>query len=383
LGGWGIVNQKDIMGDATVMGIATDTPHTGLSYKFQRLREKLRQAIASGEFNGKLPGERALAKRFHVNAKTLSKALTDLAAEGVLDRSIGRGTYVKGQAPATTSVKRWLVLCDADHRSWDLIQVLRANHPDLDMVTDVASIRPSFLNQFSAVIDLSAETPDAFLRDLVVRNIPVVVVGREPRTYSTHSVVFDAPLAVALLGRDLFLGGHRRIAAVEGRNRTVVTETLRKTAVRYASDANIATCLPEDVPAMVKSGVTAFVCQNSERARQVKEQLDKLGIAIPAGVSLAAIGASSDGPPCSGYFLNWSDKIKAITQLLSDTQTYRPTTLWLTGQSVDRGTISAIPADSSLGRHIRYPAAIPAESTDSASPFQAQALDADDARVLR
>src|SRR3982751_6343270 len=71
----------------------------GMSYKFQRLREKLRAAIASGELSGKLPGERALAKRFRVNAKTLSKALTDLAAEGLLDRSIGRGTYVRGSAP--------------------------------------------------------------------------------------------------------------------------------------------------------------------------------------------------------------------------------------------------------------------------------------------
>src|SRR5688572_7227255 len=83
-----------------------------MSYKFQRLREKLRAAIASGELAGKLPGERALAKRFHVNAKTLSKALTDLAAEGVLDRSIGRGTYVKGTAPATSGTGRWLLLCD-------------------------------------------------------------------------------------------------------------------------------------------------------------------------------------------------------------------------------------------------------------------------------
>src|ERR1700759_2903350 len=89
-------------------------PDSGLSYKFQRLREKLRQAIASGELTGKLPGERALARRFHVNAKTLSKALTDLAAEGLLDRSIGRGTYVKGSAPATSAcVGRWLVLSDS------------------------------------------------------------------------------------------------------------------------------------------------------------------------------------------------------------------------------------------------------------------------------
>src|SRR5689334_21890999 len=87
-----------------------------LSYKFQRLREKLRAAIASGELNGKLPGERQLAKRFHVNAKTLSKALTDLAAEGLLDRSIGRGTFVKGStsSPTSSSGDRWVIVCDPD-----------------------------------------------------------------------------------------------------------------------------------------------------------------------------------------------------------------------------------------------------------------------------
>src|SRR5438876_321031 len=69
-----------------------------LSYKFQRLRERLRDAVASGELAGKLPGERELARRFKANPKTLSKALTDLAAEGLLERSIGRGTYVRSTA---------------------------------------------------------------------------------------------------------------------------------------------------------------------------------------------------------------------------------------------------------------------------------------------
>ena len=78
----------------------------GMSYKFQRLREKIRAAIATGELVGKLPGERALARRFHVNAKTLSKALTDLAAEGVLNRSIGRGTHVKGSVPVVAEKGR-------------------------------------------------------------------------------------------------------------------------------------------------------------------------------------------------------------------------------------------------------------------------------------
>src|SRR5438093_6106934 len=86
-----------------------------LSYKFQRLRERLRQAVASGELSGKLPGERQLSRRFRVNAKTLSKALTDLAAEGLLERSIGRGTFVRGQQTTPQSVEeKWLLICDPD-----------------------------------------------------------------------------------------------------------------------------------------------------------------------------------------------------------------------------------------------------------------------------
>src|SRR5580765_5383259 len=154
-----------------------------MSYKFQRLREKLRSAITNGELSGKLPGERALARRFHVNAKTLSKALTDLAAEGLLDRSIGRGTYVKGSAPSDTAAGRWLVLCDAGETDRALVAALRAANPSLQISTDPADLRPSFLNQFAAVIDIASATPEQFLRSLVVRGIPVVSLNHEPKTY--------------------------------------------------------------------------------------------------------------------------------------------------------------------------------------------------------
>src|SRR5215213_3879422 len=121
-------------------GGAAKDRQRGMSYKFQRLREKLREAIAGGEFAGKLPGERSLAKRFHVNAKTLSKALTDLAAEGLLDRSIGRGTYVKGSAPATSADGRWLVVCDAGkagNAEPCMVEHLRQANPQVEVVTDV------------------------------------------------------------------------------------------------------------------------------------------------------------------------------------------------------------------------------------------------------
>src|ERR1700760_2845218 len=114
------------------------------SYKFQRLRERIREAIAKGELSGKLPGERALAKQFQVNAKTLSKALTDLAAEGILDRSIGRGTYVKGSEPTSGEQGRWLVLVGPGETDSAVLRGLRSVNADLQVATGVADMRPSF-----------------------------------------------------------------------------------------------------------------------------------------------------------------------------------------------------------------------------------------------
>src|SRR5437868_7788457 len=118
---------KDLVSPPAARAADAQKP-PGLSYKFQRLRERLRSAVVSGELSGRLPGERHLARRFHVNAKTLSKALTDLAAEGLLDRSIGRGTFVKGTgdvSQAAPAADRWLVICDPEQTSSTIIEHLR------------------------------------------------------------------------------------------------------------------------------------------------------------------------------------------------------------------------------------------------------------------
>jgi hypothetical protein len=345
------------------------TRSAGLSYKFQRLRERLRAAVASGELSGKLPGERALAKRFHVNAKTLSKALTDLAAEGLLDRSIGRGTYVKGAAPAPATPARWLVLCDVTpgaataepteptHPRPDatvsagtlcLLDHLRRFNPDLQVAGDVSAMRPSFLNGFGAVIDAATSTPESFLRDLVVRGVPVVAVGREARTYSMHAVLVDAALGAARLTRELILAGHRRLAAVDDGGGATVVQAVRVAAERSAPDATVDACDPGEVAALVEHGVTAFVCGSPRAALRVGSQLRRLGADVPGGVSLAAVGCrcgdadcdSCGGCPCSGYYVDCAQIADAVAQLLADAPA-RPATLWLAGQYVDRGTTGA------------------------------------------
>ncbi len=58
--------------------------------------DKLRSRIESGELKpgGRLPSERSLALEFNISKVTMNKALSALAREGLLERHVGRGTFV-------------------------------------------------------------------------------------------------------------------------------------------------------------------------------------------------------------------------------------------------------------------------------------------------
>lgn len=311
-----------------------------LSYKFQRLRERLRGAVASGELQGKLPGERTLARRFHVNAKTLSKALTDLAAEGLLDRSIGRGTYVKGQAPNGHARRgRWLVVADADRTDSLLVRLFNEASPDGEIVTDVSALRPSFLKQFDAVVDLGTRTPASFIRDLVVRNVPVIAVNCEPETYSVNTVSTDRITGANALARDLIMGGHTRIAVVRSFPRGGVPHAVEIAAQRYGVNTVIQVCEKEQVVDAVKAGATAILCDSAEVARHVKPALAAANLRTPEDVSLVAVGCCAEDAPCSGHFADTRTLAKSVTELLHDGAAgHRPTLLWMATRWVDHGT---------------------------------------------
>jgi DNA-binding transcriptional regulator YhcF (GntR family) len=340
----------------------SDTSENGqdvrLSYKFQRLRERLRQAIASGELAGKLPGERQLSRRFRVNAKTLSKALTDLAAEGLLERSIGRGTFGRGSQPAETApvTEKWLIVCDQDQMHSPVVQAIAQANPAAQIATDVSSMRPSFINQFKAVVDFGDNTPDAFLRDLIVRNITLVAVGREPRTYSSHAVLVDRALGVSQLARDMMLGGHTRFFAIERVGQTIIADSIRRAAQRYSPQAVVDAGEAKDVAAAIENGATAFICGSRPCAAQVREQIERLGMRIPGQISLAAVGSGWGEYPCSGYFVHANTKAEQVLGLLREKNAHRPVTIWLAGQFIEGGTMAARGAEMPMPHlHITSP----------------------------
>jgi len=325
-----------------------------LSYKFQRLRERLRTAVASGELSGKLPGERALARRFQVNAKTLSKALTDLAAEGLLDRSIGRGTYVRSATDRATAgderagrakPARWLIVCEADRAATcPVVRSLRAINPQTTLIHDVSATRPSFLKQFDAAIDLSLRTPERFLRDLLVRNFPVVTVNREPDVLSVNSVCADRSLGASAIARDLILGGHGRMVVVESLPRSVVGRAVKLTANRYGPHAVVDVCASVgELPGAIKGGATAVVCDSIECAREARAAIEAAGLRVPQDACLTAVDCCEGDAPCSGHYVEGAVLAQAVAELLRGGGGQRPANLWLAPRWVDRGTTRSIP----------------------------------------
>ena len=74
--------------------------------KYHRVYLVLREQLADGRFAGGLPGELALSKQFGVARVTIRRALSQLAAEGLISREAGRGTRPVDVSEKTTNHRR-------------------------------------------------------------------------------------------------------------------------------------------------------------------------------------------------------------------------------------------------------------------------------------
>lgn len=184
--------------------------------------------------------------------------------------------------------------------------------------------------------------------------MPLIAVGLEPQTFSMHFVTPDLTLAATKLGRDLLLGGHRRLVAVESPGRTALTQALRQSAQRYAPDAVVDTCSPTEVATLLGDGAVAFVCE-SVRAAQLARAV--INDNATGDVALAAIGCREEASvaPCSGYYVSPEAIAQAVAGLLTDPPP-RPANLWLTCEWFDGGTMSLPEAERpARGPQIRQP----------------------------
>src|SRR5436305_11684413 len=70
--------------------------------KHRLISRQLLAEIAAGKYapSGRLPSEAQLVERFGVSRPTVARALRDLQEQGLVERRVGSGSYVRGPGPA-------------------------------------------------------------------------------------------------------------------------------------------------------------------------------------------------------------------------------------------------------------------------------------------
>ncbi len=204
-----------------------------LRYKFQRLRETIRQAIESGDLKHRLPGERELARRFGVNAKTIGKALTDLTTEGMLVRRVRRGTFVAGQENRDRLVgsrRRYLWLASSRLKRIDVGFMFdfarkglgaKGHHISLEYVEPdrrgeipERCLELGRLRSLAGIVLFSSVPSRALLADLSRRHLPIVLCNARSLSIKASCVIADYAMGAFELTEHFVQMGHERIVLV-------------------------------------------------------------------------------------------------------------------------------------------------------------------------
>lgn len=188
-----------------------------------------------------LPSETELAQALGVSRQTVRQGLAHLASEGLLQRVVGRGTFVAAPRRPRTGI----IACVVTRLSDDLI----ANIVDgVEQVARTAGLRLEVANALSEPdlerrsIDAAAATADGLIvflsgqpgaretaAHLERAGVPFVLVDRTVAGVNADLVTADNVTGGRLVGEHLLGLGHRRIAIIrhEGDEFSTVEERQR------------------------------------------------------------------------------------------------------------------------------------------------------------
>lgn len=347
------------------------------NYKYQRLREHLRDAIARGELQGKLPGERVLAQRYQVNAKTINKALSDLASDGLLVRYIGRGTFVKppGQAaPGVTASSRtfaWAgpwngpagtttsLFHEAAERfrthGYRLERVLFPR--DTGPVVSETHFPPRLLRRIAGLALFDAQPSDDLLAVLNRRHIPLVLTSNRHPRVRTGAVLPDYAHGVFELTGHLIQLGHRRIQLIVGEDLLPGAESAEGGYVaamrRYGLGPRPTLVIRPGFDGLdilpMTQGPTALLCVGGRVARDAIQHLQRHGLNVPEQISVATLTESSapglPRPDMTLYEVSTERLVHWTAELLLDAQAGQRPRVAIVPGSLRAGGTTASPAD--------------------------------------
>ena len=297
--------------------------------KHREISRQLRADIATGRYGaGKcLPSEPQLVKQFGVSRPTVGRALLDLQAEGLIERRVGSGTYVRATAAATVATRQLGLLIPGLGTTeifgmicGELASLARINEysllwggsahsgQDIDASPEHAEeicqqfIARKVCGVFFAPFELLPTQDEANRRlaELLRQaGIPVVLLDRDLQSFPNRSdfdlVGIDNVAAGYLLANHLLKLGCERIYFV-ARPLSAPTVDARIAGAREALVRRRIELAPDWVylgdPADLKfvrllaagKQADAFICANDHTAAVLMRSLESLGIRVPHDV---------------------------------------------------------------------------------------------------
>src|SRR6185295_5022951 len=182
------------------------------SPKHRDISRQLRTDIAAGRYaaGGRLPSEPQLVKQFGVSRPTVARALLDLQSEGLIERRVGSGTYVKAGAPtqAAASTKQ-LGLLIPGLDTTEIFQLICGELASLARVHEYSLLWGGSTHPRHDT-DASLEHAEVLCKQFIARKISGVFFapaeltpGQEQANRRLAESLREAGIAVVLLDRDL------------------------------------------------------------------------------------------------------------------------------------------------------------------------------------
>lgn len=289
---------------------------------YMQLVQFFRDHIASGDWpaNAQIPTELALAGTYGVSRNTIRQAMNMLVQDGLLERTQGRGTFVRtpSSAPmpdaqrATAREKRiGVVLSHAgDQLNMEILigveQACRSRGYELSFSysndngelqqRDVARLRAGGVCGF-ILFPLSDEEESQAITQLHADGLPLVLVDRYLPTLETDYVGVDNVNGGYRATEHLLILGHRRIGFAHQRIGGLTTSSVRERWQGYCQALQDYSQLYDeallfnttDQSALTKSrGPTAVFAANDVSAMDILKVARTLGLHVPE--DLAVVG---------------------------------------------------------------------------------------------
>jgi len=128
---------------------------------YKQVKQAMLAALSRGEWKQgeAVPPERTLAERFGVSIGTLRKAIDELAAENILIRHQGRGTFVAIHARNQHFFKFFRIVRNDGHKSYPVTQLVRFRRVRAGAVArEKLLLGPgAYVYEFSNVLSLNGD----------------------------------------------------------------------------------------------------------------------------------------------------------------------------------------------------------------------------------